>query len=69
MGAKCHGGSSLYCDIKAFARRPAMEVVRIIIDERSAGRNYQHRLMDYNNDRARLTQQPARTVTAGTAQG
>jgi hypothetical protein len=46
-----------------------MEVVRIIIDERSAGRNYQHRLMDYNNDRARLTQQPARTVTAGTARG
>jgi hypothetical protein len=46
-----------------------MEVVRIIIDERSAGRNYQHRLMDYNNDRSRLTQQPARTVTAGTAQG
>lgn len=32
-------------------RRPALEVVRIIIDERTAGRNYNHRLMDYNNDR------------------
>ncbi|HEY1633087.1 MAG TPA: hypothetical protein VGF56_17360 [Rhizomicrobium sp.] len=31
-------------------RRPAMEAVRTIIDARSAGRNYQHRLMDYNND-------------------
>jgi hypothetical protein len=27
-----------------------MEVVREIIDVRSAGRNYHHRLMDYNND-------------------
>jgi hypothetical protein len=31
-------------------RRPAMEVVRTIIDERTAMRNYHHRLMDYNND-------------------
>jgi hypothetical protein len=31
-------------------RRPAMEVVREIIDERTAGRNYHHRLMDYNKD-------------------
>jgi len=31
-------------------RRPAMEVVREIVDDRSAGRNYDHRLMDYNND-------------------
>ena len=31
-------------------RRPAMEVVRTIVDERSAGRKYEHRLMDYNND-------------------
>ena len=31
-------------------RRPAMEVVRVIIDERSVGRKYDHRLMDYNND-------------------
>jgi len=32
-------------------RRPALEVVREIIDERTATRNYHHRLMDYNNDR------------------
>jgi hypothetical protein len=31
-------------------RRPAMELVRVIIEARSAGRNYDHRLMDYNND-------------------
>ena len=31
-------------------RRPALEAVRLIVDERSAGRNYDHRLMDYNND-------------------
>ena len=31
-------------------RRPALQVVRQIVDERTAGRNYHHRLMDYNND-------------------
>jgi hypothetical protein len=31
-------------------RRPALELVRQIVDERSEGRNYHHRLMDYNND-------------------
>jgi hypothetical protein len=31
-------------------RRPALQVVRAIVDERSANRPYQHRLMDYNND-------------------
>jgi hypothetical protein len=31
-------------------RRPAMEVVREIVGDRTAGRNYDHRLMDYNND-------------------
>jgi hypothetical protein len=31
-------------------RRPALEVVREIVDERSAGKPYKHRLMDYNND-------------------
>jgi hypothetical protein len=31
-------------------RRPALEVVRVIVEERSVTRNYQHRLMDYNND-------------------
>jgi hypothetical protein len=33
-------------------RRPALEVVRAIVDERAAGRGYEHRLMDYNNDPA-----------------
>ena len=50
---------SIYCAMQkatvevsgaADHRRPAMEAVRTIIDARSAGRNYQHRLMDYNND-------------------
>ena len=31
-------------------RRPGLEVVRKIVDERTASRNYHHRLMDYNND-------------------
>jgi hypothetical protein len=31
-------------------RRPALEVVRRIVDERTRGRPYEHRLMDYNND-------------------
>ena len=31
-------------------RRPAMELVRILVEERSAGRNYEHRLLGYNND-------------------
>lgn len=31
-------------------RRPALEAVRKVAEERSAGRNYHHRLMDYNND-------------------
>ncbi len=33
-------------------RRPAMELVREIVDERTKARSYQHRLMDYNNDPA-----------------
>jgi hypothetical protein len=33
-------------------RRPAMELVREIVDERTKGKSYQHRLMDYNNDQA-----------------
>ena len=50
---------SIYCAMEqatvdlagaAHHRRPAMEAVRAIVDERSAGRNYRHRLMDYNND-------------------
>jgi hypothetical protein len=50
---------SIYCGMEqatidvtgaANHRRPAMEAVREIVDERSAARNYHHRLMDYNND-------------------
>jgi hypothetical protein len=50
---------SIYCAMEratidvtgGFAhRRPALEVVRTIVDERSVHRNYNHRLMDYNND-------------------
>lgn len=31
-------------------RRPAGELVREIVDERAKNRNYNHRMMDYNND-------------------
>ena len=31
-------------------RRPALQVVRELVDKRSEARDYQHRLMDYNND-------------------
>ena len=31
-------------------RRPALQVVRRIVDERTTDRPYEHRLMDYNND-------------------
>jgi len=31
-------------------RRPALELVRNVVDERSKGKSYDHRLMDYNND-------------------
>lgn len=52
---------SLYCAMEratvevagAFHhRRPALQVVREIVDQRTAGRPYEHRLMDYNNDPA-----------------
>jgi hypothetical protein len=33
-------------------RRPASELVRVIVDERSKGKDYSHRLMDYNNDKS-----------------
>jgi hypothetical protein len=42
-------------------RRPAMEVVRELVDRRSAGRNYEHRLRDYNND-PRTTLADVRTL-------
>ena len=50
---------SIYCAVEQATgdvtggihhRRPAMEVVRTLVDERSVGRDYSHRLMDYNND-------------------
>jgi roadblock/LC7 domain-containing protein len=31
-------------------RRPALELVRVIVEERTKKKKYQHRLMDYNND-------------------
>ncbi len=31
-------------------RRPALELVRQVVNERTATRNYHHHLMDYNND-------------------
>ncbi|HEX3464306.1 MAG TPA: hypothetical protein VHS78_09700 [Candidatus Elarobacter sp.] len=50
---------SIYCAVERVEiqvtggfhhRRPAMELVRRVIEERTAGRHYHHRLMDYNND-------------------
>jgi hypothetical protein len=31
-------------------RRPALELVRVMVEERTKDRDYNHRLMDYNND-------------------
>ena len=31
-------------------RRPALELVRVMVEELTKDRNYNHRLMDYNND-------------------
>jgi hypothetical protein len=33
-------------------RRPALEVIRSVVEDRSKGRSYHHDLMDYNNDPA-----------------
>lgn len=50
---------SLYCALHEASiresggfhhRRPALQIVRRLVDERSAGRDYSHRLRDYNND-------------------
>jgi hypothetical protein len=50
---------SIYCALERATRevtggfhhrRPALEVVRVIVEERTKDRNYDHRLMDYNND-------------------
>jgi hypothetical protein len=59
---ECPAGAttwSIYCAIEKATfdatggfhhRRPALEVVREIVEERAATRAYHHRLMDYNND-------------------
>jgi hypothetical protein len=53
------GDWSIYCAMEKASievtggfdhRRPALELVRVIVDDRTAGRPYHHRLMDYNND-------------------
>ena len=50
---------SIYCAVEVAEvqvaggfhhRRPVMELVRMIVDERTAKKTYQHRLMGYNND-------------------
>ncbi|HXD21975.1 MAG TPA: hypothetical protein VN613_01350 [Gemmatimonadaceae bacterium] len=50
---------SIYCAIERASieiaggfhhRRPAQELVREIVDERTKGKSYNHRMMDYNND-------------------
>jgi hypothetical protein len=50
---------SIYCAMEAATtelagafhhRRPALEVVRVIIEDRTKDKKYQHRLMGYNND-------------------
>jgi hypothetical protein len=50
---------SLYCAMQKASisesggfhhRRPALQIVRRLVDARSAGRDYSHRLRDYNND-------------------
>jgi len=50
---------SIYCAVQRATievtggfhhRRPAMELVRQIVEERSRGKSYRHRLMGYNND-------------------
>jgi hypothetical protein len=50
---------SIYCAMESATiqvtggfhhRRPALQLIRAIVEERSVGRKYHHRLMDYNND-------------------
>lgn len=59
---KCPAGAatwSIYCALEQATReltggfhhrRPALETVRVLVEERTKGRDYNHRLMDYNND-------------------
>jgi hypothetical protein len=50
---------SIYCAIEKAQvditggfhhRRPAGELLREVVDDRTKSRNYKHRMMDYNND-------------------
>lgn len=50
---------SIYCALERATReltggfhhrRPALELVRVMVEERTKNRDYNHRLMDYNND-------------------
>ena len=52
---------SIYCAIERASielaggfhhRRPAQELVRVIVEERTKDKKYDHRMMDYNNDPA-----------------
>lgn len=52
---------SIYCALEQASievtggfhhRRPALELVRILVEDRTKGRDYNHRLMDYNNDKS-----------------
>jgi hypothetical protein len=57
--ARTDGVLSLYCALRQATvdvtggfhhRRPALQAARRIVAERSVGRDYAHRLQDYNND-------------------
>jgi hypothetical protein len=57
--ARTDGLLSLYCALRQATvdvtggfhhRRPALQTTRRIVAERSTGRDYEHRLRDYNND-------------------
>jgi hypothetical protein len=57
--ARTDGVLSLYCALRQATvdvtggfhhRRPALQTARRIVAERSSGRDYAHRLQDYNND-------------------
>lgn len=57
-------------------RRPALQVVRVLVDERSVDRDYAHRLQDYNNDPStrledvhELLREAVRRLEAGGADG
>ena len=50
---------SIYCSVERASielaggfhhRRPAQELVRQIVEQRTPGKTYEHRMMDYNND-------------------